>query len=757
MLDRLSRLVLRSPKKVVLLTLLFVFLAGGAGSGLQDRLTMGGYEAAGTESKSAAEQMEKTFKQGEPNILLLIKDDRGVDDAAVSKTGRELTDKLSKEADLTGVLSYWTAKSDALRSKDGNEAIVLGRITGDFDNQVDTAEALDKEYSGKVDGLEVQTGGSAMMWFENTKQAEEDATKAESMVFPLVLIVLVIIFGSAMMALLPLTVALAAMMTSMGALFAVTFFSDTSNVVVNTTTFLGIGLGIDYCLLFVTRYREELRLGKEINEAITTTVRTSGRTILFSALTVAVAFLALFALPFTVLHSLAIGCMTTALVAAAGTLIIAPALLKWIGPRVDKWRLIKRKQDPAKDGGGFWHSLSTAVMRRPVRVAVLVLAIAFALALPVSDMKLRLPDESVLPADAKSAQVSQVLKDDFNTREQQALNVVAAGSGSPESKSGDIDGYAKDLSALTGVSRVDAFTGSYADGKKVAPAGEANARFGAADATYLAVVPSVDSYAPEGEALVDDVRATKAPFDVEVGGPAAVSTDTFDTLKEHLPLAAAILLLGMFVLLFLLTGSVLLPLQSIVLTGISLTATFGALVFIFQEGHMASLFGDFIITGALTWTVPIMLFGLAFALAMDYQVFMLARIKEEYDRTGDNELAVAGGLERVGKVVTYAAILLSLVFLVLTTSGISYMKAIGLGMALAILMDATLIRGGLLPALMKLLGNANWWAPGPLKRLHDRFGISESGEEPAAGSTGSGGGGGAGASTTVAARQQRRR
>jgi RND superfamily putative drug exporter len=347
----------------------------------------------------------------------------------------------------------------------------------------------------------------------------------------------------------------------------------------------------------------------------------------------------------------------------------------------------------------------------------------------------------VLASDAKSAQVAQVLRSDFNTREQQALNVVAADSADPETHAGAIGDYAARLSALPGASRVDAVTGSYADGRQVAEPGPSHTRFGAADATYLSVVPGVDPYSPAGEALVDDVRATRAPFDVGVGGPAAVSADTFDTLKDKLPLAALILFVGMFILLFLLTGSVLLPLQSIVLTGLSLTATFGALVFIFQEGHLAGLFGDFIITGGITWTVPIMVFGVAFALAMDYQVFMLSRIKEEYDRTGDNELAVASGLEQVGKVVTYAAVLLSLVFLVLITSGISYMKALGLGVALAIVMDATLIRGGLLPALMKLLGSANWWAPGPLRRLHARIGISETAPPPApAGAAGAGSG-----------------
>ncbi|MER7758939.1 MMPL family transporter [Streptomyces sp. NPDC097619] len=706
-----------------------MFLAGGAAGGLQKRLTMGGYEYTGTESYKAAAELDKTFKQGEPNLLLLVKDDRGVDDPAVAVAGADLTAKITAEEGVTGVFSYWTAgKPKSLRDESGDQALVLGRIAGDFDDVLDTVKALDKEYSGKVDGLEIKTGGSAMMWLENTTKSAEDATKADGMVFPLVLVVLVIIFGSAIAALLPLAVSVSAMFLSMGVLFVITLFSETSSMVVNTTTFLGLGLGIDYSLLFVSRYREELGRGRGIDEAISITLRTAGRTVLFSALTVAVAFVGVFALPFTMLRSMAIGCIATSLLAAFSTVILAPALLKWIGPRIDKWKIIKKKANPAKDGGGFWHSLSTNVMRRPVLVTVLVLAFVTVLALPAFKLDARLPDESVLAKDAKSAQVAAVLKTDFDSREQQPVQIVAKESGDPQAKATEIAAYAQQLSTLENVTRVDALTGSYANGKEVAPAGPASARFATQDSTYLTVIPAVDPYATDGEQLVRDVRDAKAPFDVKVGGPAAVSVDTFDTLKDRLPVAGLILFIGMFVLLFLLTGSVLLPIKAMLLTALSLTATFGALVFIFQEGNLTWLVGDFIVTGGITWTVPIMLFVIAFALSMDYEVFMLSRIKEEYDLTGDNEQSVAAGLERVGKVVSYAALLLSLVFIVLITSGISYMKAIGLGLALTIIMDATLIRGALLPASMKLMGRANWWAPGPLRKLHDRFGISESDE-----------------------------
>ena len=245
------------------------------------------------------------------------------------------------------------------------------------------------------------------------------------------------------------------------------------------------------------------------------------------------------------------------------------------------------------------------------------------------------------------------------------------------------------------------------------------------------MIPTVDGYSQQGEDLVRDVRDAERPFPVSVGGTPAVSVDTFDAVYQTLPIFLVVLAVGMFVLLFLLTGSLLLPVLAMLLSLLSLTATFGALVFIFQEGHLQSIVGDFNVTGAITWTVPILVFALGFGLSMDYQVFLLSRIREEYDRTGDNTAAIAMGIERIGRVVTYAALPNSIVFFVWITSGISYMKAIGVGMPIAILMDATLIRGLLLPALMRLAGDANWYAPAPLRRLHARFGLREH-AEPAA-------------------------
>ncbi|MEV6670210.1 MMPL family transporter [Streptomyces sp. NPDC051162] len=730
MLDRLARLILPRPKKILLAVLVIVLCVGGGSMGLNGRLTMGGYENNDTESAKTQSALEKDFKQGRTNLTILVKADRGVDDPAVTEAGLKLTRRLQENKDLSNVASYWsTGKSPSLRGASGNQALVSGTILGDFDKVNDRVKGLKDEYTGKVDGLDVKLGGLALMNYENTQQAAKDAGRAEGMVFPLVLIVLVIIFGSLVAAFLPLAVALGTLMLVFGLLFALTFVFDANNLLMNITTFLGLGLAIDYSLLFITRYREELgKNGGQTSEAIRATMRTVGRTVTFSAVTLAIAFLSLMVIPFGMFQSIAVGGTLTTLVAAVATLVIVPALLAWTGPRIDKLRLIRRKPRPAaEEGQGFWHRLAVVVMRRPVPLAIGVLAVMAFLASPAVDLNMRLPDEQILPKSAQSAQVAKSVQQDFNSREAQAIQVVGRGIGSPAGHTGDIAAYATKLSGLPDVARVDALTGSYADGKQVAPATDASRRFASDGSTYLSVVPAVDGLSTAGKDIVTHVRDAGSPFPVTVGGQPAISVDTFDILKDKLPYALGIVGLGTYILLFLLTGSLLLPLLAMLLSALSLSATFGSLVYVFQDGHLRGLVGDFINTGAITWTTPILVAAIGFGLSMDYAVFILSRVKEEYDRTGDNQLAVATGLERVGKVVTYAAVLLSLVFIVMITSGISYLKALGLGLPLAILLDATLIRGILLPAAMRLLGDRSWWAPGPLRRFHARYGISEEG------------------------------
>ena len=732
MFDRLAGLTLRRPRAVLLVALLAVLAASGAAGGLASRVTLGGYDKNGSEAAAAAAVLRDTFKQGDPNLVLLVTDPRGVDSADAAAAGQALTQRLAGEPDVTNVSSYWTlGHPAAMRSAGGDKALVLGTINGDFDGVLDRIKQLAPAYGGQRDGATVTVGGAAMTWNENITTTTKDITTAESLVFPLVLIGLVLVFGSVFAALVPLGVAVVTAMLAMLVMFVFTLFSEQSIFVQNISTFLGLGLAIDYSLLMVSRYREELRGGKDTPDAIRIMLRTSGRTVIFSAVTVAVAVGTLLVFPFTIFHSMAYAAVATALLAAAASLVVVPALLVWMGPRIDKWQLLRRKERPVDTESGFWHRLATFVMRRPIPVAVAVVAVLLVLGLPALGLKLRLPDEQILPARAQAAQVATAVRTEFTSRDQDPVQVVARGIGSPAVRAGEIMAYAQRLSSLPNVARVDAVTGSYAGGQQVAPPTEQSQRFAAADATYLSVVPTVDPHSQQGEQLVKDVRAAERPFDVILGGTPAVSAETFDAVYGGMPVFLTVLGSLMFVLLFLLTGSLLLPLVAMALSLLSLTATFGALVFVFQEGHLRGLLGDFIVTGAITWTVPILVFALAFALSMDYQVFLLSRIREEWERRGDNTAAVAVGLERIGRVITAAAILLALVFFVWITSGIAYMKAISLGIALAILMDATLIRGALLPAFMRLAGRANWWLPGPLRRLHLRIGLHEYSEEPA--------------------------
>src|SRR6266542_3385305 len=367
------------------------------------------------------------------------------------------------------------------------------------------------------------------------------------------------------------------------------------------------------------------------------------------------------------------------------------------------------------------------VMRRPLPIALAVVAVLLVLGGPFLGVRFGLPDDRVLPASAVSRQVSDAIRDNFAERDASALAVVASGTGAPATRAGDVDRYAAALSDLDGVARVDALTGTYVSGRRAAAAGSARSgaarpdqqaarRFAAVDGTWLAVVPSVEAYSSAGEDLVARVRALPAPFPVQVTGPSA--------RLGHLPLAGAIIAVVTFLLLFLMTGSMVIPLKALLLNVLSLSAVYGAIVFVFQDGHLAGLLG-FTATGTIDTSMPVLRFCIAFGLSMDFEVFLLSRIKEEHDRGADTVTAVAAGLERSGRIVTTLAALLAIVFVAFATSQVTFLKLFGLGTALAIVVDATLIRALLVPAFMRLAGQANWWAPRPLRRLHDRIGLRE--------------------------------
>jgi RND superfamily putative drug exporter len=510
--------------------------------------------------------------------------------------------------------------------------------------------------------------------------------------------------------------------------------TDVSIYALNLTTALGLGLAIDYSLFIVSRYREELRRGREPADALVATMQSAGRTVLFSAFTVAAALLALLVFPLYFLRSFGYAGIAVVALAALGALVVLPTLLALLGRRVDRFRLprllpaARRRRRPVAVREGGWHRLATLVMRRPLPIATLVIAFLVLLGAPFGRVSFGLPDDRVMPVATPGRAVADAIRTNFTANSAGALAVVATGTGDLRLRVLDIDRYAGRLSALAQVDRVEALTGTYARGRQVAPATPASRRFASDDATWFSVVPSVEPNSPAAEELVARVRGLWTPFAVQVTGPSASLVDTKASLFGLLPLAGAIIALITFTVLFLFTGSVVIPLKALVLNLLSLTAAYGAMVWVFQEGHLAGFLG-FTATGTIDTSMPLLLFCIAFGLSMDYEVFLLSRIKEEHDRTGDTTAAVAAGLERTGRIVTAAAALVAVVFLAFATSQISFLKLFGLGTALAVVVDATLIRALLVPAFMRLAGSANWWAPAPLRRFHRRFGLSEA--EPA--------------------------
>jgi RND superfamily putative drug exporter len=365
------------------------------------------------------------------------------------------------------------------------------------------------------------------------------------------------------------------------------------------------------------------------------------------------------------------------------------------------------------------------VMRRPIPIATVVILFLLVLGIPFLRLQIGLPDDRVLSPSHSSRQVQDQIRSNFTSNEAGALQVIAPGLADPAARSAAITSYAESLSRLGGVARVDALTGSYVKGTAVPAPPATTTRFEGPRGTWLSVVPAVEPLSPAGERLTHDVRALASPIGpVLVAGQPASLVDSKHALFERLPWAALWIAVATFGLLFLMFGSVVVPIKALVLNVLSLTATFGAMVWIFQDGHLSG-FLDFTPTGTLAATMPILMFCVAFGLSMDYEVFLLSRIKEEHDRTHDNVRSVALGLERTGRIVTAAAVLISVVFLAFATSGVAFIKLFGIGLALAVLIDAFVIRATLVPAFMRLAGEVNWWAPAPMRRFYERFGISE--------------------------------
>jgi RND superfamily putative drug exporter len=692
----------------VAVTGLLVLVAAYFGGSVASRLSQGGFDAPSEQSVHAANILSSEFHNGSDNIVLLVHATSGnVDSAAVAAAGRALTERLAAQPHMANVMSYWSLGSlPILRTSNGYSALVVGRITGNQNQVVQREGAIAAAVDHPAGPITVEVGGFGAAFHEVNTVVEHDLLRAEAFAVPLTLLLLLFVFGSLVSAAMPLTIGGVAVVGTLLTLRVLNGITPVSIFAVNLTTVMGLGLAIDYSLFIVSRYREELHTGRDVDAALEETLAHAGRTVAGSALTVAAAVSALLVFPLMFLRSFAFAGIAVSLLAGTAALVVLPAVLSLLGHRINSLTVWRRSILPPAEG--FWSKMSRGVMRRPVVVIIAVTMFLAFLAAPFLHVKLGYLDDRVLSPSDQVRQVDDTLRTDFGQGQTDALQVVAPTThGATLAQQAS---YAVHLSKLPGVQRVDAASGVYFHGDRFPGPTAYLAQFSNGTGTWYSVVPSGDALSSSGERLVHAIRDGPAPFPVLVGGLPAGFVDSTAIITHDLPLALLLVAVATFVVLLVLLRSVFIPIKALILSVMSLAATFGAMVWIFQEGHLSGLL-DFTPTGALIDTMPILMFCVAFGLSMDYEVFLVSRMKELHDKGLDNDAAVAGGLQRTGRIITAASLLMSIVFFGLVTSGIAFMKLFAVGLTLAVLMDAFIIRGMLVPAVMKLAGNANWWTP----------------------------------------------
>lgn len=738
MLHRIALLPIAAPRRILVIAALVMAAAGIFGVPVAKSLSAGGFQDPTAESAKATQLLAQKFNRGDMQLVISVTADRA-DRPAAQATGTEIARKLEASPYVTEVTSAWTAPAPAsstLISEDGRTGLVVAGITGGESGAQKHAKELTDELVHDRDGVTVRAGGEAMIYVQINGQSEKDLLMMESIAIPLSFLVLVWVFGGLMAAALPLAVGGFAILGSLAVLRLFTMVTDVSIFALNLTVAMGLALAIDYTLLIISRFRDELAEGVDREQALIRTMVTAGRTVLFSAMTVALSMVAMVLFPMYFLKSFAYAGIAVVALAAFAAIVVAPAAIVLLGDRLDAYdvrrfaRRVLGRPEPVRKPieQTFWYRTTKRVMRRSIPVGVAIIALLLVLGAPFLGIKWGFPDDRVLPQTASARQVGDQMRDDFAV--DSATNVTVVLPDVTKVAPNELEQYASRLSHVADVSSVSAPGGTYVDGRRVGPPSAATGM--AEGSAYLTVGSDAPLFSDASEAQLDALHAVPAPADVQLAGVAQINRDSSQAITSRLPLVLGVIAAITFVLLFLLTGSVVLPLKALVLNVLSLSAAFGALVWIFQDGHLGAL--GTTPTGTLVANLPVLLFCIAFGLSMDYEVFLVSRIREYWlqsDRTrAANDESVALGLARTGRVVTAAALLMSISFAALIAAQVAFMRMFGLGLTLAVLVDATLVRMLLVPAFMHVMGRWNWWAPAPLARLHERIGISESGEKP---------------------------
>ena len=708
MFEALGRRTYRSRRWVLAMAGAFVLVAVTWGMGVFGALSAGGFEDPNSESYRATQAIAAGLGEADVDAVAIYTDpDATVEDPAFRDAVEQTLDRLPTDVVLN-TTSFWSTDSDAFVSGNRHVTYATLHLAGVTDDEKqESFEAIRDQL--QAPGLETRLGGPSAVFSDIGTQVESDIAMAEAISLPIVFLLLVFVFGSLAAAAMPLVIGGLAILGAFTMLHVLTLFTDVSIFAINIVTMLGLGLAIDYALFVVSRFREELPRTANVEEALARTMATAGRTVAFSGLTVAISLASLLLFPQPFLRSMGFGGMAAVLVAMLGALTVLPALLAVMGHRIDALRVPRprrrRRTAPGESGReSGWARVARGVMRRPVVIAGAVTAILLLLGSPFLRADFGGVDSRVLPTGTESRVVDEMLGSEFAADPATAIDVVVTGADTDQA---DLDRYLDRLRDLPGVT-----------GAEVTASTE--------NASRIAVRHADLPTSGEARTLVGEIRGVSPPSDagVLVGGQSAELVDLLGGLRSTLPWMALFVGVVTMLLLFAAFGSVVLPLKALVMNVLSLSAAFGAVVWIFQDGHLSGLLG-FTATGSIEATQPILMLAMAFGLSMDYEVFLLSRIREEWDRTGDNAKAVEVGLARTGPIITSAAVLLIVVIGAFATSGITFIKMLGLGMVIAIVVDATVVRGLLVPATMRLLGAANWWAPAPLRRAWERYGFRD--------------------------------
>ena len=695
MFEKLGSLIVTRKKFIFTLFIALILAAGAIGSSVFGKLDSGGYSDPKSDSAKVFEYLTDEFKVKDPSVVLVVETKNGIISPEASASATRLESQIKLEPGVESTLSFWSSGgAPSLKSSDGNSAFLfIYSESIEWDEVQNLGKRMQEKYEGNYETLRVYASGTGVFAHAINTKIADDLKISEAISIPLTFIFLVFVFGSLVASAMPLLVGVSAILGSLLIMYLLTLFTGVSVFALNLITGLGLGLGIDYSLLIVNRFREELHAGKSVEDAVRKTVSTAGKTVFYSGLTIVITLASLMLFPLMFLKSFGYAGVTVVIMAVLGSLVALPALLAILGTRINKAVVRKGAIAPKEDGR--WAQTARFVMRRPVAVVTLSLILLTVLAAPIKDIVFTQVDSRVLPASNPAAAASQIISERFPGQEGNPIEIVVPNGAQITNQ---IDQFTSEVAKVDGIVRIGQLQ-SYGNDVRVTAIHEMSPR------------------TPDAERLINEIRDLPSPEGTLIGGVAADYADTQNGIARTMPWALLWIVIGVLLLLFVFTGSIILPIKAVILNILSLAATLGAITWIFVHGNLQWLVGEFTVTNAVDTGSIILVAVVAFGLSMDYELFLLSRIKEEHDAGKSNIESVAIGLQRSARIITAAAGLLAIVFASFMLSGVTSIKMLGFGVAFAIILDATLVRALLVPALMRLFGERNWWAPKSMKKF----------------------------------------